>query len=378
MTPGESEALVPAASTSSPLGSREPLDASFEDAVRANGGFTDHDYVIGGGRVRFRSASPEMTRRLSRAFSHLASSPSDPELTIHLWDSSTAEGTEPPLPQASHDEPPGAFWYYSDDHLRVGYQHGTSGDARVIGVYPHPPTPALTALDTAANDAWYWVADATRIPYWEQATPMVYLFDWWLRDRGVHLLHAGAVGTEDGGVLIVGKSGSGKSTTTLSALQTSLTYAGDDYVAVSTDGPYVHSLYGSGKLMPDHVNRLPFLLPALANPDELGKEKAVVYVQEQWPRNITAGFPLRAIIVPRVVPGRVKAQLERASALAGLAALAPSTVFQMHTRGQDSLVRMRRIAQQVPSYVLEVGSDMDSIPQAILDLIEQLGAEKEN
>jgi hypothetical protein len=361
------------ASADDRLGSREPLEARFEDAVRANGGFTDHDHLIAGGRVRFRSASPEMTRRLSRAFAHLASNSGDPDLTVHLWDSMAARGTEPPLPQAPRDEPPGAFWYYSDEHLRVGYQHGTSGDARVIGVYSQPPTPALTVLDTATNDAWYWVSDAARIPYWEQATPMVYLFDWWLRDRGVSLLHAGAVGTEAGGVLIVGKSGSGKSTTTLSALQTSLTYAGDDYVAVSTDAPYVHSLYGSGKLMPDHVNRLPFLLPALANPEELGEEKAVVYVHERWPSNTTSGFPLRAIIVPRVVPGRISARLERASALVGLAALAPSTVFQMHTRGQDSLGRMRRLAQQVPSYVLEVGSDMDSIPQAMIALIDQLG-----
>ena len=184
-----------AAGTDDSLGRREPLDARFEDAVRANGGFTDHDYVIAGGRVRFRSASPEMTGRLTRAFSHLASSSGEPELTVHLWDSTAADGTEPPLPHAAHDEPPGAFWYYSDDHLRVGYQHGTSGDARVIGVYPHPPTPALTALDTRTNDAWYWVADAARIPYWEQATPMVYLFDWWLRDRGVQLLHAGSVGS---------------------------------------------------------------------------------------------------------------------------------------------------------------------------------------
>jgi hypothetical protein len=358
-----------------PLGRRELFESRFADAARANGGVSEHDYSIAGGRVRIRSAAPEMSSRLLKAFAHLASpTGGDPDLTIHLWDSKSAGGAEPPLPHASQDEPPGAFWYYSDERLRVGYQHGTSGDARVIDVYPHTPTPALSALDTETHDAWYWVADATRIPYWEQATPMVYLFDWWLRDRGMHLLHAGAVGTDEGGVLLVGKSGSGKSTTTLSALQTTLTYAGDDYVGVSLEPePRVHSLYGSGKLMPDHVERLPFLLPALENADVLDEEKAVVYVNQHWPQNSTAGFPLRAIVVPRVTPGLVTAVATRTSALAGLAALAPSTVFQMHTRGQDALARMRRLAEEVPSFVLEVGSDMDSIPQAIADLIEQLG-----
>jgi hypothetical protein len=44
----------------------------------------------------------------------------------------------------------------------------------------------------------------------------------------------------------------------------------------------------------------------------------------------------------------------------------------MHTRGQDSLVRARRLLETVPSYVLELGSDIPSIPRAIGDLVETL------
>ena len=182
------------------------------------------------------------------------------------------------------------------------------------------------------------------------------------------------MGTPEGGVLLVGKSGSGKSTSTLSTLQSDvLGYAGDDYVGVSVaPSPWVHSLYSSGKLMPNHVERLPFLLSALANTDQLDVEKAVVYVDEEWPRHIMAGFPLRAILVPRVVPGLVEAHIYAASAVAGLAALAPSTVFQMHTQRQDSLARMRRLVQSVPCFVLELGSDMASIPDAISGLLGRL------
>jgi hypothetical protein len=321
-----------------------------------------------------------MLQRLSKAFSHLETAPTaKPELTIHLWDSAAWNTPRPPTPQVGDEEAPGAFFYYSDPNVQIGYQLGTSGDARVLEVYPHAPTPALSVLANDRAEAWYWVADASRIPYWEQATPMVHLLDWWLRHRGLQMLHAGAVGTPEGGVLLVGKSGSGKSTSTLSTLQSDvLGYAGDDYLGVSVaPSPWVHSLYSSGKLMPNHVERLPFLLSALANTDQLDVEKAVVYVDEEWPRKITAGFPLRAILIPRVVPGLVEAHIYAASALAGLAALAPSTVFQMHTQRQDSLASMRRLVQAVPCFVLELGSDMASIPSAISGLLGRLVSEAE-
>jgi len=355
----------------------ERIQESFAVAAEAVGEVLERDFALAGSTVRLRSTSAEMLRRLSTAFVHLRlTSAGEPAFTINLWDSATAATPAPPLPRVPEGQPPGAFVYYSDERLRMGYQVGTSGDARVLAVYPHEPTPVLSVLDTQASEAWYWVEDAERIPYWEQATPMVYLLDWWLRGRRLHLLHAGSVGTPQGGVLLVGKSGSGKSTSTLATLQSELGYAGDDYVAVATEPePYVHGLYSSGKLMPNHVERLPFLLTALANTDQLDVEKAVVYAHEQWPDRVSAGFPLRAILAPRVVLGSVEAKLVAVSPAEGLAALAPSTVFQMHTQGQDSLARMTRLVQAVPSYRLELGSDMESIPRAILALLDRLGGD---
>ena len=354
--------------------------ASFELAARESGHVVDRDFLLAGARVRLRSACPPMLARLSHAFGHAAAGAGEPEppaLTVHLWDSATYGTAGPPLPQTEGEQAPGAFFYYSDGRLRIGYQLGTSGDARVLAAYPHEPTPALSVLDTDTNEAWYWVSDAARIPYWEQATPMVYLFDWWLRDRGCHLLHAGAVGTEAGGAILVGKSGSGKSTSSLSALDSELLFAGDDYVAVALEPrPYVHGLYASGKLMPDHVHRLPFLLPALSNADRLSEEKAVVFVEEQWPGKMSAGFPLSAILVARVDAGREATVIEPISPAMGLAALAPSTVFQMHTRGQDSLARMRMLAEQVPSFVLRAGADVSTTPRAISELLERLAGRR--
>lgn len=351
------------------------MEAGFEEAAAA-GSPCERRLTIAGRPVTVRSAGPEMLARLTRTFTHLARADDrDAELTVHLWDSASGDTALPPLPDVGEGpHQPGAFFYYSDDEVRTAFQLGTSGDPRVLEMYPHAAPPSLSVLDTAAGEAFYWVSDAAAIPYWEEATAIRFLLDWWMRESEVYSLHAGAVGTAEGGVLLVGKSGSGKSTSTLACLQSEqLLYAGDDYVAVETGAaPHVHSLYSSGKVMPDHVQRLPFLLPAVSNADDLGEEKAVVYVHEEWPRAITTGFPLKALLAPKVTPGLVEARTVEISRIEGLAALAPSTVFQMHTRAKESLAAMSRLLEQVPCYRLELGSDIPSIPRAVEALLERL------
>jgi hypothetical protein len=348
--------------------------ASFEAARHAGGGLIERDFLVAGHRIRLKAASGELLGRLSRSLAHLGSDVAgEPVLAIHVWDSETQQTPPPPIPDVRGEQAPGAFFYYSDDRVRAGFQLGTSGDPRELAAYPYAPTPALSVLDTERDEAWFWLADAERLPYWEEATPMRFLLDWWLRERGVQQVHAAAVGRSDGGVLIVGPSGSGKSSAALSALHSELLYAGDDYAAVAIEPhPWVHSLYNSGKLMADHMARLPFLVPALANRDRLEREKAVVYVHEHWPERVATGFPLQAVLVSRVVPGLKRARTAQASRAEGLAALAPSTVFQMHTRGRDSLARMRRLAEMVPTHRLEVGSEIASIPDAVSALLARL------
>jgi hypothetical protein len=351
----------------------DQVEASFAAAGRASSRVIEKDFAIAGSDVRFRSTNAKLLGLLTRAFTHLATTSSEPDLTIHLWESASAGTPDPPLPDVRDEGAPGAVFNYGDGHIRFNYRPGTGYPERLFRDYPHELTPALGVLDSSHGQAWYWVADLDRIPYWEQATPMVQLLDWWLRDRGLYVLHAGAVGGREGGVLLVGKSGSGKSTSTLSVLQSELGYAGDDHIAVSLEPrPWVHGLFSSGKLVPDHVRRLPFLQAALPACDPPEGSKAVVYVHEQWPENISPGFPLKAILAPKVTPGLVRARLTETTAIAGLAALAPSTVLQLPTRGQESLLRMRSLAQSVPSYMLELGSDVATIPDVIADLLRQL------
>lgn len=348
------------------------VSASFTAALGTSPSMPQQEYLVAGRRVQLRAAHPELMRRLSRSFTHLETTVSaDPELVIYLWDSAICDAPWPPTPNVGDEQAPGAFFYYRRGDVQAGFQLGGGAEVRAGGL--RAPTPALSVVDTRRNTAWYWAADARRIPYWDEAAPFRFVLDWWLRARGIHRLHAGAVGTPEGGVLLTGKSGSGKSTSTLACLESPLQYAGDDYVAVAVEPqPWVYSLYSSGKLAPNHVERLPFLQAALANGDDGGEEKTVVYVHEHWPDNIVSDFPLRAILTSKIVPGLVDARISEISPLAGLAALAPSTVLQIHTRGQSPLAGMRQLVQRLPTFSLELGSNIRSIPEAIADLLTRL------
>ena len=149
-------------------------------------------------------------------------------------------------------------------------------------------------------------------------------------------------------------------------------YAGDDYVLVGTEPvPFVHSLYSSGKLHADQLRRFPQLLPAVSAPQRPGEEKALLLLHDRFRERITTGFPIRGILLPRVT-GVTKPRLQKVTAATSLVALAPSTIFQLPTPGPAAFQQMKRLVQQVPSYVLELGQEVDSVPQLITDLLSDL------
>jgi hypothetical protein len=227
----------------------------------------------------------------------------------------------------------------------------------------------LSVYDAGANRAWFWAPSVDALLSWDWASPIRSLLHWWLGRRGILQVHGGAVGLPDGGVLVVGRGGSGKSTTTLSALTPPLRYAGDDFVAVEPGPtPWIHSLYSTGKLETHHLARFPALEPAVVNPERLPREKAVVQVHRTQPERTIAGFPLRAVVVPRIVPDGAT-RLVPATPAAALAALAPSTIFQLHPPQRDALKTMAAIVSTTPCYSLELGGELERIPSVLTEFL---------
>ena len=93
------------------------------------------------------------------------------------------------------------------------------------------------------------------------------IFHWALTAPGSRLGHAGAVGTEGGGILVAGPSGAGKSTVTMACLSAGFDFAGDDHVLLTfgEDGVVAHALYGTAKLHRDAPWRVPALAPVVVN-----------------------------------------------------------------------------------------------------------------
>jgi hypothetical protein len=343
-------------------GTTAGLESAYEWAARA-ATESEREFLLAGNRIRIHASSPELLAQLGEAFAHLpapsnSSRKGPDDLTVFLWDSAAAPGATPPLPATDPNEPRGAVYYSASPQLQIAYQPGLR---------------QLSVLDSSRNIAWFWCQDASELPFWEPAAPIRQILHWWLGQHGLMLLHGAAVGTTRGGVLLVGRGGSGKSTSALASLDSNLLYAGDDYVAVGLPpDPHVYSIYGSGKLVPQHARLLPHLPPPSFPGDGSPEEKAVFFVSDRFPDRMCTGFPLRAVIAPRVTRG--KAAITRLEPAAALRALAPSTLLQLHPASPGALKSMATLVNTVPTFSLETGEDVAAIPPTLERLLEDLSA----
>lgn len=203
------------------------------------------------------------------------------------------------------------------------------------------------------------------LPYWEVSFPMRCIIHWWCRQQPYQLVHAGAVGFNDGGVLLTGKSGSGKSTTALACLNSPLEYAGDDYVLTKGgSNPFVYSLYNSAKLVPEGIGQLPHLASKVSNPTKLQNEKALLFLNAHFPEKLSPGFPIKAIFLPHITREK-ETRLRPATQMQALAALAPTSILHLEGDSRLAFDKMSALVKLVPSYWLDVGSNLDSIPGVI-------------
>ena len=355
----EEERVAEAAAPPRPTWSEDPihqLAGSFDRAAEA-AGVVERPIRIGGVPVRLRLAGAHLSEQLRRAFDHVAAEGDiEPELTIHAWDSAESGAPAPPLPTLAPDSPRGATVYTDDGRLRLACR---------------PTLGQLSAYDRSGSRAWFWCRSSHELPFWERAAPFRQILHWWLPERGMLLVHGAAVGYPSGGVLLVGAGGSGKSTCALSSLGSDLLYAGDDYIAVELGPkPRVVSLYCSGKLEPGHARLFPHLPAPRYEGDGAVEEKSVFYVAERFPERMCNGFPLRAIVAPRVLG--TEPQLRPLPAAQALAAFAPSTLLQLVPAGQEALSAMAGLLQRVPAFRLEVGGPIAGVPGALQRLIEEV------
>ncbi len=336
----------------------QTVERSFALAT-ARSGEIIYDYRIAGQFVRFRFAGQGLIAATTPAFAHLAHGriKAEPDLTVALWDSATTGLAMPdPLWSTSAYTARGDILGYDDPRYRVTFdvQNGV-----------------LNMVDMTRGRAVCWVDDARVAPSDLKSKPLRHIFHWWLASRNCQPLHAGLVGVPVGAALLAGQGGAGKSSTALACLAADLLYGGDDFCMVELgNSPQAHSLYCSGRLHPAEMEKLPFLKPALSNPDGLDSEKALFFLHQGFAEHLAASLPLRVVLLPRVRDQR-HTTWEAAHPSAVREALTVGTLPLLPSAGAPAaLYTIHRLVARLPCYYLNLGYDRQQIPTAIRTILD--------
>lgn len=346
-----------------PDNSASPAAAYFAQSYRKflaasalNGAWPQRYFQMPQGVLRLVFARSELLPLLTSSLEHRVLAESTPaSLTVLCWDSCNPSFGLPPAPwQRDQMGRENHISHYSDDRYQMIYQTVDS---------------SFSMLDEHSRLALFCLRDHTRIPYYETASPLRYILNWWTSGQNLCMVHGAAIGFNHNGVLMVGRGGSGKSTTALTCLLSGMDYAGDDYVLASTAGtPEIHSLYNTAKLSPHSLGLLSRFDTRLETVNGIDQEKAVVFLHKSVPERVRWSFKLKAIILPEITTGTIS-RLVPVPSSSALRAAAPSTVLQLPGSAPTILKKLGWLVASVPCYSLEIGMDWPSIPDLIRTII---------
>src|SRR5579871_1987515 len=199
------------------------LQGYFEEAAHDYGIYTE-SIALDGREIEFRFAG-DRWKHLMRALVHLRVPARVPSLQVHVWDGERQPGNH--LLRAYLYTLSNWWFDYVGPRGQLLDVHTPSLQAVYV-----PGPDLLNVVDLDRNVAFCWKREPSALPYWETCSPFRPLLHCWLRERGLQFAHAAAVGCADGGVLLVGQGGSGKSSSALACLDSPLRYLSDDYCAV--------------------------------------------------------------------------------------------------------------------------------------------------
>jgi hypothetical protein len=342
-------------STATPSAVNAFFDAAWRafEAAESRIGRRAFHQRIGPASIRLRFAGSALASLLTPALAGVTTgdAPGPALCDIGFWDSATS-GV--PMPR-----PPWSLGDYDD----LGFvRQSPTGDV-TAGL--HVEGRVLQLYRAHDRRALWWIPDLTSLPTHELAAPGRVIYTRALAKDGLHAIHAAAIGTPHGAVLLAGRGGSGKSTIAIGSLITSnLSYISDDYcVASAGDRPSVHALYGTGKLRMSDLDRW-HSLSGHADAGLRVDDKAVFFVGRDFPDRILDDAPIAAVIAP-AVRASGPTGFRPASAGEAVMALAPSTTSQVPASTGDVVRAISAIVRRVPCWHLDIRAGDESAPALI-------------
>lgn len=339
-------------------------------AATAAAAATTH-HAVAGQRITVTAPAGTDSAALARALPPVAANtPAEPTLRVTMWRGATAAAAP--------------FVANLVRSLESNWSTLCGPRGEVVDLHTDTTTAifdpgghVLSVVDRSRGQAWAVKIDDRPYPFWEVGSPLRFILHDHFSRAGLQVVHGAAVGDDRGGLLIVGNGGSGKSSTALAAAAHGLRYLGDDYCLVDPAGLAVHTLYVTGKLVGSaDVDRLPEYRGRSINADSFergGSGKGVFLVDDVVPGSLTASRHLRAIVLPRITPGR--ASLAQAGSRGdALAAIFPSTVGQLPGAGPEDARNVERLVAGLPAVELKAGSDPQGLAEAIREILQTCSA----
>jgi hypothetical protein len=306
-------------------------------------GEVEHDLRFADRTVRVRVAGPDLAGAVLGALAEWSEeSPSTVHATVAVWDAAACPSGALPVPWSFEDVGPGGLVRGPEAGQPLAV-HETGSDA-------------VTLVDPPGRAVLYRVPDRDSMAWWERAAPLRPALFWALGGAGRHLVHAGVVGDDRGGVLLAGARGSGKTTVVHAALRHGLGFVADDYVLLRAGREWeAVSVYTTVSLLEPGADA-----------------KTVLDVAASMPGSLRESLPVRAVVIPRVRGGR--AQLRSVSPAAALRAWAPSTALHMPFDDGAVVASLADVVRGVPCFILDVGDDGAELASAVEHVLEQVAS----
>jgi len=333
---------------------------TFTRAISETDSNRDFFIAIDGLRIRLRFAGEDLQNKFWPTLAHLEVPDSQHDFTICCWDDEGTGAIMPrPVKWMLHDHAFGCLPVLTNSRFRAFYVDWL---------------PMLSSIDLESRTAYCCYLQASKLPMYEVSAPLRAIFNTILNQRGMQLVHASSIGTEEGTLLFAGPPLAGKSTLAIHCLLDGLSYQSDDIcILTSEEKPRSLSLYNIAKLREDSLPNFKSLHALLSQFQEADEKKSFFYVHQHFPEKVLKAAPVRALILPRIV-NEPSSCLEPASGMDAIRGIVPWTIKEIPKSDNLGGKIMLKAVNSIPAWHLLMGRDS----QHTLKLIRSLLRAPEN
>jgi hypothetical protein len=314
-------------------------------------------FMVGGRRLAVRCMGGAHWDDLRRSLLLGADGP--PELALDVWDVDEARAR--PARTTSEDAA------LAEHGELLAYSPGAR-ELRHVG------SEFDMLLDAREGRATGWVSSA-RVQAWHRLRPWQRIFVAALAASGAETVHGSMVARDGRGVLLVGPSGVGKSTTTFACLAAGFACLGDDTIAIDLGAGAGGAARGSclhatAKVDVRQLERFPDLEAGSDAVDDPSRNERALRLGGPQSHLVTPSAAVAAIAFPRLADS-VESTTRPAARSHAAAALFRNALSIDGDRFGPVFNAMTALAEAVPSYTLDVGHDPSRLAAEVERLLDR-------